>query len=307
MISAKRKLKQAIAGMLSLLAVSVIAATASAAPAAAPASGAAKTPATPEADTATPPAARDAAHAQAAPSPAGAAQPAAGAATETDAAAALERALAAYEYGDMDQVVESARSVAEGRAHPNPTQRIQALRLLGIGLFLTGRPEGAETAFFDLLRQKPGARLDPTHTRPDVVAFFESVRTRHSDEIREAARNRPGGKHLAWAFLPPAGQFQNGDRARGIVFGALEVISLGLAIGTYAQLTKWRNPTDDTFGTHTSDAQTLKDREQRLRRRLRRDPRRRHPRRHRQLQPRRRAPAGVARPGRVDVALLANV
>jgi hypothetical protein len=259
MISAKRRLKQAIAGIMSLLAVSVTAATANAAPAAAPAAGAAQTPATPGAETATPPAARDDAPPQTAPTPpASVAQPGAGAATETDAAATLERALAAYEYGDMDQVVESARTVAEGRAHPNPTQRIQALRLLGIGLFLTGRPEGAETAFFDLLRQKPGARLDPTHTRPDVVAFFESVRTRHSDEIREAARNRPGGKHLAWAFLPPAGQFQNGDRARGIVFGALEVVSLGLAIGTYAQLTKWRNPADDTFGTHASDAQTLR-------------------------------------------------
>jgi len=259
MSSAKNRLQTTIAGMLSLLAVSVTAATTSAAPAASPTGSASKQPAVPDAGTATPSptpspaAAHDDAHGQPAAAP-----PAAGPAIEGDAAGALERALSAYEYGDMDLVVESARPVAEGRAHPNATQRVQALRLLGIGLFLTGRSEGAETAFFDLLRQKPGARLDPTHTRPDVVAFFESVRTRHSAEIREAARSQPGGKHLAWAFLPPAGQFQNGDRARGVVFGALEVVSLGLAIVTYTKLKSWQNPADDTFGTHADDARTLK-------------------------------------------------
>jgi len=250
--------KRTVAGILSLLTVVVTATTVNAAPAVpqgAPATGA---PITPDAQSGAPP--REDAHG-ASPSPsASATPPAAGATGETDAATALERALSAYEYGDMDLVVESARSVAEGRAHPNETQRVQALRLLGIGLFLTGRREGAETAFFDLLRQKPSARLDPTHTRPDVVAFFENVRARHSAEIREAARSRPGGKHLAWAFLPPAGQFQNGDRGRGIIFGALEVISLGLAIGSYAQLRSWMNP-DDTFGVNGSrndDARALK-------------------------------------------------
>ncbi len=298
-------LNRTIAGMLSLLAVSVTATPARAVPAGTNSSPATKTPPTPdgEAPAATAPAAtHDEAHGP----PAGAAQPGAAAATESDAAVALERALAAYEYGDMDLVVDSARAVAEGRAHPTPTQRVQALRLLGIGLFLTGRPEGAETAFFDLLRQKPSARLDPTHARPDVVAFFENVRTRHSAEIREAARNRPGGKHLAWAFLPPAGQFQNGDRGRGVAFGALEVISLGVAIGTYAQLTVMgQHLRPDLRLSHRRRAHAP-DRQQRRRRRLRRHHHRRHRRRPGQLQhPRRRAAAGVARAWRVDDALLA--
>ena len=247
--------KRTIAGILSLLAIVATTTTVNAAPAAPQGDTGTGTAVTPDGAppaTADPAPVRDDAHgAPVAP----AAAPAAG---ETDAATALERALAAYEYGDMDLVVEAARPVAEGRAHPSETQRVQALRLLGIGLFLTGRREGAETAFFDLLRQKPGVHLDPTHTRPDVVAFFENVRARHSAEIREAARTRPGGKHLAWAFLPPVGQFQNGDRGRGVIFGALEVISLGLAIGTYAQLKHWQNTADDTFGTHTDDARVLK-------------------------------------------------
>jgi hypothetical protein len=157
----------------------------------------------------------------------------------------------------MEMVVDSARLVAEGRARPSPAQRVQALHLLGIGLYLTGRPEGAEAAFFELLRQKPAAKLDTTHTRPDVVAFFEGVRARHATEIQQAARTRPG-KHFILALLPPVAQFQNGDRARGFTLAAVEVVSLGVAIGTYAQLASWLDKSNRTFGTHTDDARTLK-------------------------------------------------
>jgi hypothetical protein len=173
-----------------------------------------------------------------------------------DADAALQRARAAYEYGEMEMVVDSARLVAEGRLHPTPAQRAQALRYLGIGLFLTGRQEGAETAFFDLLRLRPRARIDATTTRPDVVAFFEDVRRRHAAEINEAASNRPG-KSLALAFLPPIGQFQSGHKARGITIGALEVISLAGAIATNLQLHSWVHP-DQTFFPHTETARTLR-------------------------------------------------
>jgi hypothetical protein len=203
-------------------------------------------------ETASPPAAPDAPGAKQRPTPAPV-EPTPGT-PEMEATLALDRARAAYEYGDMEMVVDSARIVAEGRSRPTPTQRVQALRFLGIGLYLTGRTEGAEAAFFELLRQKPGAKLDPTHTRPDVMAFFESVRARHASEIQQA---RPG-KYLLLAFLPPAGQFQNGDRARGVTLAAIEAVSLGLAIGTYVQLKSWQKKDDLTFPGHTDDAHTLK-------------------------------------------------
>src|SRR5688572_24557912 len=65
----------------------------------------------------------------------------------TTAVAALDRANAAYEYGEMAEVVEAARPVVEGAVPADEPQRVQALRLLGIGLHLTGRESGAETAF----------------------------------------------------------------------------------------------------------------------------------------------------------------
>jgi hypothetical protein len=172
-----------------------------------------------------------------------------------DAAAALQRARAAYEYGDIDEVVTWARQVAEGRYHPSPLERLQALRYLGIGLYLTGRPEGAEAAFFELLRLRPEATLDPRTTRPDVVAFYEGVRRRHDREIRDAARES-NPRPFAWNFLPPAGQFQNGHRGRGFVIAALEVLSLAGAITSRVLLDRWSRP-DHTFPDE-GDAHALK-------------------------------------------------
>jgi len=164
-----------------------------------------------------------------------------GPAAPADAAGALERARAAYEYGDIDEVVTWARQVAEGRLHPTTGERVQALRYLGIGLYLTGRAEGAETAFFELMRLRPDSRLDPKTTRPDVISFFEAVRRRHDREIREAARES-NPKSFFWNLLPPFGQFQNGHRGRGYTLLAIEVLSGATAITTYALLKHWEKP-----------------------------------------------------------------
>src|SRR3569832_1886257 len=63
-------------------------------------------------------------------------------AAPTDAASSLERVRASYEYGDIDDVVEWSRPIAEGRLEATPAQRALALRYLGIGLYLTGRAPG---------------------------------------------------------------------------------------------------------------------------------------------------------------------
>jgi hypothetical protein len=196
-----------------------------------------------------------------APAPAsGAAAPAAASpqtsAPPADADAAIERARAAYEYGDIDEVVTWARQVAEGKLHPTTAQRIQALRYLGIGLYLTGRTEGAETAFFELLRLRPGTRLDPKTTRPDVVTFFENVRRRHGPEINQAAREA-NPKTFVLNFVPPIGQFQNGHRGRGYTIGTIEALSLASSVITAVLLNSWEME-HQLFGDRDSDARALK-------------------------------------------------
>jgi hypothetical protein len=159
----------------------------------------------------------------------------------TSAVAVIDRANAAYEYGDMKEVVAASRSIVDGEVESSPAERTQALRLLGIGLYLTGRPTGAEAAFLELLRSRPKMRLDPTTTRPEVVAFFEDVRRRHRDEIEAAVRARPH-RSAIWNFLPPVGQFKNGDYGRGGLILGLEVTAGAAALTTDLLLRSWQGP-----------------------------------------------------------------
>jgi len=167
-----------------------------------------------------------------------------------DASAALVRASAAYEYGDMNQVVESARPVAEGLLPATPAEQIHAFRLLGIGLYLTNRPLGAETAFTELLRKDPRARLDPTSTRPELVAFFESLRH------QQMARQRSTRK-MYWNFIPPVGQFQNDDNVRGWVILGVGVASLAAAATSKILPMTWKRQ-GDIYDPHHDTAVTLK-------------------------------------------------
>jgi hypothetical protein len=164
-----------------------------------------------------------------------------------DASAALLRARAAYDYGDMNQVVEATRPVAEGLLPGTPDEQEQSFRLLGIGLYLTNRPRGAETAFIELLRKDPYARLDPTTTRPEVVAFFENLRR------QQLARHR----RIIWNFIPPVGQFQNEENTKGWIILSVGVASLAAAGTTTYLLHTWEQP-GHTYGSHQSAAGPVK-------------------------------------------------
>jgi hypothetical protein len=153
--------------------------------------------------------------------------------------AALVRATAAYEYGDMVQVVEAVRPVAEGTLPANTSQRARALRYLGVGLFLTNRALGAENAFSEWLRIDPNARLDPTSTRPEVVAFFENIR--HQQVKREMS-----SRTFAWNLLPPAGQFQNGQKTKGWILAGVELTSAASAATSWLLVKSWKHA-DTTY------------------------------------------------------------
>lgn len=149
-----------------------------------------------------------------------------------DASAALVRAAAAYEYGDLNQVVEAARLITEGSLPATQEQQVQALRWQGISLYLTNRPLGAETAFTELLRKDPRVRLDPTTTRPEVVTFFESLR--HQQLARQRSTRR-----IIWNFIPPIGQFQNEDNGKGWIILGVGFLGAASCITTYALYKSW--------------------------------------------------------------------
>ena len=154
--------------------------------------------------------------------------------------AALKQAESAYEYGDMPLLVESARFVTDGTLEATPDQLAAALRFLGIGLYVTGRVEGAKTAFEKLLQLRPNTNLDPATTRPEIVTFFFNLRRSRIRELRAADEaNRP---NVLWNFLPPFGQFNNGDRVKGWVLLVGEAATLVTAITTYAIVESWRRP-----------------------------------------------------------------
>jgi hypothetical protein len=160
---------------------------------------------------------------------------------------ALVRAAAAYEYGDMNQVVEAARPVTEGLLTATPPQEARAFRLLGIGLYLTNRQAGAETAFKELLRREPFARLDPTTTRPEVVAFLDSLRRQQVTDQRR----------FIWNFIPPVGQFQNGDRTKGWIILGVGVTGFAAMVTSKFLPMRWKTDGDQYPG-HYDAAHALK-------------------------------------------------
>lgn len=155
----------------------------------------------------------------------------------TSSEAALKQAESAYEYGDMPLVVESARVVTDGTLQASTLQRAQALRLLGIGLYVTGRLAGAQTAFEQLLQLAPETQLNPATTRPEIVTFFYQIRRTRIDDLRrehEAAR-----PNAAFCLLPPVGQFLNGETTKGWVLLVAEAATFITATAAFVVGNSW--------------------------------------------------------------------
>ena len=168
---------------------------------------------------------------------------------ESPIADALER----FDFGDYEAVVNRLRPIVENGARELPLQvdRIEALRVYGIACTLTDRKTAAEGAFLLLLREEPQTRLDPRLVRPEAVAFFEEVRSRHREELLAVYRRTVPRYNWALDLVPAVGQFQNHQRAKGFVIGGLELALLGGTIVTYSLLTHFEGH-DHTFAGHES-------------------------------------------------------
>lgn len=182
---------------------------------------------------------------------AAAAQPAAPSATATVEAA--NRALAA---GDWDGAAALLAPLdPDALAGPD---RAEVHRIRGVAAFFLGRHADAERELVAYLKLDLDARLDPATTPPEAVTFFEDVRARHGAELRAM---RPPAQPRRWigaAFLPPYGQFQNGDRAKGWAIAGTGVALIGANVGTYLMLRSWCDESTGVCTDRTDAARRMR-------------------------------------------------
>lgn len=165
----------------------------------------------------------------------------------------LRQAIDLYVVGKYAEAASRLRPLVESRVLEDRADQREALRTYGIALYLSGARPGAERAFRELLRLDPEARLDPSFVRPEVVQFFKQVRHRHRLELRTVVRKSP---KMYKNFLPPWGQFQNGQRTKGWILGSAELLTVATSVATAALLYSWRRD-DGTFGEHEAAAEVL--------------------------------------------------
>lgn len=172
----------------------------------------------------------------------------------------LKRARDEFDFGNYERVVERLRPLVEALelSHelPEKADRLEALRVYGIACTLTGRRTAAEGAFLLLLREAPSTQLDPALVRPEAVAFFNEVRARHRAELLAAYRKNRRPYYWALDLIPLAGQLQNRQWRKAIVFGALEIALLATNITTGALLSHYEG-SDRTFMAGSNDRTSI--------------------------------------------------
>jgi len=177
----------------------------------------------------------------------------------------LKRARDRFEFGSFAEAAAIVRGWLS--EHPDATgdDAIEAYRMLGISELKLGDEAQARSAFVSLLSLDPDHVLDPFLVEPKVVEFFDRVKREHepalgplrerrraleeqrrlAEEAKrrllsdEQARTGPPTRivrveeHLYLLNWVPfgAGQFQNGDRAKGTAIAAAQVTLGALNLG----------------------------------------------------------------------------
>ncbi len=128
----------------------------------------------------------------------------------------------------------------------------EAHRLAGIAALFAEPPRKdiAEAHFLAYLRIDFDGHLDPALYPPEVVGFFNDVRARHAAELKAA---RPKKRYMALNFLPPFGQFQNGERTKGFIVGGLLVTTAIANVTTWALQRSWCTRVERDFSSQVCD------------------------------------------------------
>jgi tetratricopeptide (TPR) repeat protein len=179
----------------------------------------------------------------------------------------LKRAKDRFDFGAYADAAASLRQLLAGTPNLTPQESIDAYRMLGIAEYQLGDRRAARAAFVNLLSVDPDFGLDAFLVPPPIVEFFDAVKKEHeaalaplrerkrelaeqqrlADEakrrllLEEQVRTGPPSKIVKieqrvylFNWLPlGAGQFQNGDRAKGtaiaagqLVFGLVNVAAI---------------------------------------------------------------------------------
>ena len=165
--------------------------------------------------------------------------------------------------GDWQKVTQLVGPLLQGQLAP--ADLAEAHRLAGIAAFFQNQRDAAEAHFVDYLRLDLDGRLDPALYPPDVVNFFNDVRSLHDAELRK--RRPKARRYWALNLLPPVGQFQNGDKTKAYVIGGLIGAFAITNITSFFVLRSWctevsgsngSSVTCDDGSDHSSSASTLR-------------------------------------------------
>jgi hypothetical protein len=171
----------------------------------------------------------------------------------------LKRAKDRFEFGAYADAAGTLRSFLAGDPQLGEEEAIDAYRMLGISEFHLGDQPAARAAFVNLLSHDPDYALDPFLVPPGIVEFFDRVKREHEPALaplRERKRMLREGERLAaeakrrllaeeharsglptkvvrvqereylFNWMPlGAGQFQNGDRAKGTAIAAGQIVA----------------------------------------------------------------------------------
>jgi hypothetical protein len=192
----------------------------------------------------------------------------------------LKRAKDRFDFGAYADAAGTLRQLLAGSPTLTPQESIDAYRMLGIAEYQLGDKRAARAAFVNLLSVDPDYALDAFLVPPPIVEFFDGVKREHeaalaplrerqrdlaeqqrlADEAKrrllaeELARTGPPSKIVRveqrvylFNWLPlGAGQFQNGERAKGT---AIAVGQLVLGIVNIAAIVVHNQVADDRTRT----------------------------------------------------------
>ena len=178
-----------------------------------------------------------------------------GAARAEDAEKSLKLGIYAYEHGDYAEAITSLTGVLSPLRLASEDDVAQARKYLGASLFFSGKRDDAAEEFKKLLLLFPDLKLDAFIFPPQLVLFFDEVRTSIKDQLEKARAQKllkdaiqlPGRRvevHSLYVNAIPFGapQFQNGDRVKGWVLLGTEAALLAFNVAAYWTARSYAGP-----------------------------------------------------------------